>query len=73
MWGKRARKSKPLPKCRRCIPGHKCRVVSSEGDHTYTYCAICRNTMSTLELMRPRLALVELPQSVDAVVTGSRE
>lgn len=49
---------KRKPKCRRCIPGHRCRIWIRNTTYVQTMCAICRNQMTALELMRPKLALV---------------
>jgi len=52
---------KAKPKCRRCIPGNRCRIYVGNGKYLQVFCAICKNIMTDQELMRPRLALVAKP------------
>ena len=53
------RRRKARQKCNRCVPGNSTRIYVGAGTYVVTQCAICKNQMTQLELMRPRLAIVQ--------------
>ncbi len=54
-WGKRYQ---PPPKCRICVAGRPCRIVTGDSDYQQDVCRVCHRYMTPLEAMAPKIQLV---------------